>query len=197
MDEVGGSSLKKVKFRYRDVYDRSNTMKKFIYFNTLRNQNELDENFEILERNSEVRDYLMISQGQYSRMLVEAIHTYVTKDSEFTRTSLRVIKNPCPRSILENSNPVSLVFKDYYKFNNRNPMSDVFDARLGGINYKLDKMEQEKRLQRENFKKLVSIEKEKLRKKKGILEELSDDDDDEDSGNKTPTFTFLCSLNPL
>ena len=129
-------------------------------------------------------------------MLVEAIRTYVTKDSEFTRTSLRVIKNPCPRSILENSNPVSLIFKDYYKFDNRNPMSDVFDARLGGINYNLDKIEQEKRLQRENFEKLVSIEKEKLRKKKGIFEELSDDDD-EDSGSKIPAFTFLCSLNSL
>ena len=150
---MGGSSVKKVKFRYWDVYDRINTMKIFVYFNILQNQNELDENFEILERNPKVRDYLMTSQGQYSRMLVEAIRTYVTKDSEFTRTSLRVIKNPCPRSILENSNPLNLVFKDYYKFKNRNPMSDVFDARLRGTNYKLDKIEQEKRLQRERTSK--------------------------------------------
>ena len=70
-------------------------------------------------------------------------------------------------------------------------MSDVFNARLGGINSRLLKIEQERRLRRENFEKLVSIEKEKLRKKKGISEELSDDDDDDDddnSGSKIPTF---------
>ena len=62
-------------------------------------------------------------------------------------------------------------------------MSDVFDARLGGINSRLVKIEQKKRLHRWNFEKLVPIEKEKLRKEKGISEELSDDDDDDDDDN--------------
>ena len=128
----------------------------------------MDENFEMLEKDSKVRDYLMASLRQHSRILEEAIRTYITKDGDLTRTGLRGIKDPRPRSFMENSNPLSLVFQDYYKFDNRNPMSDVFGARLGGINSRLVKIEQEKRLQRENFKKFLSFEKEKLRKKKGI-----------------------------
>ena len=132
----------------------------------------------------------MASQGQYSRILDEAIRKYITKDGNLTRTGLRGIKDTRLRSIIEKSNPLSLVFKGYYKFDNRNPISDVFDARLRGVNPRLAKIEQEKRLQRENFEKLISVEKEKLRKKKSISEELSDDDDDDDdnSGSKIPTF---------
>ena len=47
--EVGGSSVKKIKFRNSDVYGEKNALKKFIHFNIIRNQNELDENFEMLE----------------------------------------------------------------------------------------------------------------------------------------------------
>ena len=132
----------------------------------------------------------MASQGQYSRILDEAIRKYITKDGNLTRTGLRGIKDTRLRSIIEKSNPLSLVFQGYYKFDNRNPMSDVFDARLRDINPRLAKIEQEKRLQRENFEKLISVEKEKLRKKKSISEELSDDDNDDDdnSGSKIPTF---------
>ena len=137
----------------------------------------------------------MASQGQYSRILDEAIRKYITKDGNLTRTGLRGIKDTRLRSIIEKSNPLSLVFKGYYKFDNRNPISDVFDARLRGVNPRLAKIEQEKRLQRENFEKLISVEKEKLRKKKSISEELSDDDDDDDgdddddnSGSKISTF---------
>lgn len=49
------------------------------------------------------------------------------------RTGRRGIKDPSPRSIMENPNPLSLVFDGYYKFGNRNPMPDVFDSSLGGL----------------------------------------------------------------
>ena len=45
------------------------------------NQNQLDRNFEMLERDPEFKDYLMASQGQHFTMLPKAIRTYVTKDS--------------------------------------------------------------------------------------------------------------------
>ena len=95
----------------------------------------------------------MASLGQYSRILDEAIRKYITKDANLTRTGLRDIKDTRLRSIMEKSNPLSLVFQGYYKFDNRNPMSDVFDARLRGINPRLAKIEQEKRLQRERTSK--------------------------------------------
>ena len=91
----------------------------------------------------------MTSQGQYCSMLHEAICIYVTKAGDHTSTVLRGIKDSHPRSIMENFNPLSLVFQDYYKFDNRNPISNVFDARLRRINSRLVKIENEKRLQRE------------------------------------------------
>ena len=47
--EVGGSCVKKIKFRNSDVYGKRDALKRFIHFNIIRNQNELDENFEMLE----------------------------------------------------------------------------------------------------------------------------------------------------
>ena len=139
--------MKKIKFRNQNVYDRKDTLKKFIHLNIIMNQNQLDRNFEMLERDPEFKDYLMASQGQHFTMLPKAIRTYVTKDSG--------LKHPRPRTIMENSNPLSFVLKGQYNFHNRNPVSDVFDARLSGTNSGLVKIETEKRLRRENFEKLV------------------------------------------
>ena len=85
-----------------------------------------------MDEDTEVRNYLMAAQGQYSKMLQDGINTYVNKHGELTNTALRGIKDPRPKHIMENLNRLNLVLCDYYTFDNRNPMVDVFDARIGG-----------------------------------------------------------------
>ena len=56
-------SVKKIKFRNWDNYDRRDALKNIVYFNNIRNQDELDENFEMLEKDPKVREHLMAPQG--------------------------------------------------------------------------------------------------------------------------------------
>ena len=120
----------------------------------------------------------MAAQGQYSKMLQDGIITYVNKHGELANTALRGIKNPRPKHIIENWNPLSLVILDYYKFDNCNPMVDVF----GGSNSKFNRFDQERQTQRGRFEKLVELEKGNLRRKWG--ETLSDDEGGDDYNHK-------------
>ena len=116
-------------------------------------------------------------------MLQDGVITYVNKHGELTNTALRGIKNSRPKHIIENSNPLSLVILDHYKFDNCNPMVNVLDARLGGSSSKFNRLNQDRQTQRGRFEKLVELEKRNLRRKWG--EKLSDDEDDDDYNYKT------------
>ena len=125
LEQVDGPTPKKYRFCNWDKYDPRDAFKDFIHFNSIRNQEELDENYKLLDEDPEVRNYLIAAQGQYRKVLQDGINTYVNKHGELTNTALKGIKDPRPKHVMGNSNPLSLVICDYYKFDNQNRMADV------------------------------------------------------------------------
>ena len=82
LDVAGESSVKKnhvQKLGCMRQKGRPEKIQTFQYYK----EPELHENFEMLERDPEVRDYF--SQGQYCGMLDEAIRTEVTKDGDLIK----------------------------------------------------------------------------------------------------------------
>lgn len=167
LEQVNKQTPKKPRFCNWNKYDRRDALKDFIHFNSIRNQEVLYESYEVLDDDPKVRNYLMTAEGQYSKLLQDGIDSYVKNMRNWQNTDLRRIKHPKPKHIMENSNLLSLVIRDYYKFGNHNPMADVFDAWLGGNRSKFDRLDYERQMQKERFRKLVELEKRNLRRNRG------------------------------
>ena len=131
----------------------------------------------------------MATQSSYGLVLNDAINTFVTKFGRLSGSvDIRGFKDLRPRALIENLNSVTLLFKDYYKHDNKNPIAKYLNYSLGGVNSKINKIKREKMEELMNFRKKVEAKKDKL------LGYKRDDDDDGykdyrvGKGRKIPIF---------
>ena len=96
----------------------------------------------------------MATQSSYGLMLNDATNTFVTKDGRLSGSmDIRGIKDPHPRALMENPNCVALLFKEYYKHDNKNPIPKYLNYNVGGVNSKINKIKKEKEEELMNFRK--------------------------------------------
>ena len=128
----------------------------------------------------------MATQSDYGYMLDNSIRSFVSKEEMLTDVDIRGIKDHRPREMMENPNSFALLFQENYKCNNKNPRSRVFDYRFGGQNSRFNRLHKEKKLQYQEFRRRVELEKKRL--KKGDKKDDGDDSDNDKNDRKIQHF---------
>ena len=128
----------------------------------------------------------MATQSDYGYMLDNSIRSFVSKEEMLTDVDIRGIKDHRPREMMENPNSFALLFQENYKCNNKNPRGRVFDYRFGGQNSRFNRLQKEKKLQYQKFRRRVELEKKRL--KKGDKKDDGDDSDNDKNDKKIQHF---------
>ena len=100
----------------------------------------------------------MATQSDYGYMLDNSIRSFVSKEEMLTDVDIRGIKDHRPREMMENPNFFALLFQENYKCNNKYPRDRVFDYRFGGQNSRFNRLQKEKELQYQEFRRRVELE---------------------------------------
>ena len=128
----------------------------------------------------------MATQSDYGYMLDNSIRSFVGKEEMLTDVDIRGIKDHRPREMMENPNFFALLFQENYKCNNKYPRDRVFDYRFGGQNSRFNRLQKEKELQYQEFRRRVVLEKKRL--KKGDKKDDGDDSDNDKNDRKIQHF---------
>ena len=146
------SPVKKKQFKNYDRYDRTNILSDLLNISYLRQRIQANGDIKEVEKDPVLRKYLMAVQSDYGQMLDDTIRSFVSKKEKFTDVDIRGIKYHRPRELMENPNSFALLFSENYKHNNKNPRGQVFDYRLRGQNSRFNRLEKEKVLQYQEFR---------------------------------------------
>ena len=76
-----------------------------------------------------------------------------------------------------NPNSFALLFQENHKHDNKTPWGQAFDYRLGGQNSRFNRLQKEKELQYQEFRRRVELERKRL--KKGDKKYDGDDSDND------------------
>ena len=128
-------------------------------FNHLRQRLEADDDTEEVEKDPVWRNYLMATQSSYGQMLDDSIRSFVSKEEMLTDIDIRDIKDYRPRELMENPNSFALLFQENHKHDNKTPWGQAFDYRLGGQNSRFNRLQKEKELQYQEFRRRVELER--------------------------------------
>ena len=134
-------------------------------FNHLRQRLEADDDTEEVEKDPVWRNYLMATQSSYGQMLDDSIRSFVSKEEMLTDIDIRDIKDYRPRELMENPNSFALLFQENHKHDNKTPWGQAFDYRLGGQNSRFNRLQKEKELQYQEFRRRVELERKRLKKR--------------------------------
>ena len=157
------SSVKKKKIK-NCKYDRTKILSDLLNFNHLRQRLEADDDTEEVEKDPVWRNYLMATQSSYGQMLDDSIRSFVSKEEMLTDIDIRDIKDYRPRELMENPNSFALLFQENHKHDNKTPWGQAFDYRLGGQNSRFNRLQKEKELQYQEFRRRVELERKRLKK---------------------------------
>lgn len=101
---------------------------------------EKDNDTEEVENDPVLRNYLIAMQSDYGQMLNDTVRSFVRKERLLTDVDICGIKDPRPRERMENANTFGWLFQENYKYDNKNLKGRVFDASLGRINSRLNRI---------------------------------------------------------
>ena len=87
----------------------------------VRHKLDADEELELIENDSTMKNFLTANHSSYGNMLRTAMSSLVTKNQKLSSTDIRGQIDPCPRVLMENPNAFALLFQDKYKHDNKNP----------------------------------------------------------------------------
>ena len=124
------SHVRKIRFMNYDKYDRSQALKKFLDVSFVRHKLEADEELELIENNTTMKNFLTANHSSYGNMLRTAMSSLVTKNQKLSSTDIRGQIDPRPRVLMENPNAFALLFQDKYKHDNKNPRAR-FNSYIG------------------------------------------------------------------
>ena len=115
------SHVRKIRFTNYDKHDRREALKKILDVSFVRHKLEADEELELIENESTMKNFLTENHSSYGNMLKTAMSSFVTKNQKLSSKDIREQIDPRPRFLMENTNAFVLLFQDKYKHNNKNP----------------------------------------------------------------------------
>ena len=89
--------------------------------NYIRHKVEADEELELIENNPLMKNFLTANHSSYGNMINTAMESFVTKNQRLSSTDIKGKINPRPNVLMENPDACTLLSKDKYKHDNKNP----------------------------------------------------------------------------
>ena len=83
------SHVRKIRFMNYDKHDRSEALKKFLDVSFVRHKLEADEELELIENNTTMKNFLTANHSSYGNMLRTAMSSLVTKNQKLSSTDIR------------------------------------------------------------------------------------------------------------
>ena len=157
--------VKKVKLRNYDGCNRTKIMKDLLNISFMKQRLEEHDDIEEVESDPVLRNYLMATQNDYGQMFDDTVRSFLSKEGLLTDVDIRGIKDTRQRELMENPNSFASLFQENYKHDYKNPKCRIFDAKLGGLNSRLNRINRKKDLQYLKFRRRVEAEKNKMKKK--------------------------------
>lgn len=179
--------VKKMKLRNYDGCNRTKIMKDLLNISFMKQRLEEHDDIEEVESDPVLRNYLMATQNDYGQMFDDTVRSFLSKEGLLTDVDIRGIKDTRQRELMENPNFFASLFQENYKHDYKNPKCRIFDAKLGGLNSRLNRINRKKDLQYLKFRRRVEAEKNKM-KKKNKGNDSDNDDGDKGGASKIPTF---------
>ena len=141
-----GKHGRTIRFTNYGKYNRREALKKVLNLSYLRHMQDIEDDLERTDENSTVKNYMIVTQSSYGAMIDAAIRSV-------DRVDIRGKNDPRPKTLILNPYTFGLMFKDHYKYDNKNPPGR-FLGRLG----KYDEYWKGRRL----FREKVEREKQKI-----------------------------------
>ena len=106
--------------------DRREALKNFSNLSYLRHKQEIEDDLERIDENPTVKNYMVATQSSCSAMMDTAMRFFVTDDQKLSRVDIRAKNDPRPKTLMQNPHTFGLMFKDHYRYDNKNSRADFW-----------------------------------------------------------------------